>query len=128
MVACCLFLEFALQASFNGEPGEAVIVSPLYYVSTSTCLSFLFKITTNLVRLYVNVSYDDSMSTLISKSFVDQIENQDWNQVSVEINNGFKQIIFIAETVNSLFDDSVVRVTNVTITSEICPGMALTID
>ena len=104
------------------------MVSPIYYVSTSTCLSFLFKITTNLVRLYVNVSYDDdSMSTLISKSFVEQIGNKDWNQVSVEINNGFKQIIFIAETVNSLFDVDVVSVTNVTITSDICPGMALTI-
>ena len=86
------------QATFISGLGQAILKSPNFNVVTSTCLTFLYKMTSESIQLYVNVTRSNAQSSrVLMITFGDQSNYPGWSTASVNISFAFKQILFVAD-------------------------------
>ena len=99
---CVYFLLFFkdhyMQVDFGGDLTTAILVSPTFALTNRTsCLTFLYQMNGDSVRLYVNVTRaDGNVETLLVKTFADQINYPSWSSAYVTM-EAFQQIIFVAD-------------------------------
>ena len=110
-----------MKSSFGGDLATAILASPKYkLINRTSCLSFLYKITGDSIRFYVNVTLaDDSMEMVLVQTFVDQNNYPDWSSAYVTIES-FTQIVFVADKIGYTEDVYYAFLDDITISDQPC--------
>ena len=97
--------DYVLQAIVNPDGNQATLLSPVYDINTTVCLTFQYNISSQNMALFVVVSSYASPEFQFFNpnkyiSYFDQTLTSWWSSASVELPDGLKQIQFTAYKVD----------------------------
>lgn len=115
-----------MKVVFSKRLYTAVLMTPILPKSSKTesCLNFQYRLSdiNVILRVAINDSATSmSLVTLVVMSYHNQTNVSDWNNVSVEFNNTFERLRFVAEKIGYTREFSYAALRKISIHNTTCP-------